>query len=413
MTERSACEHGRPRDASTDEMEALILQERMARVGRKLLVMSGKGGVGKSTVAVNLAVALAGEGLRVGLLDVDVHGPSLPVLLGLTGTHARLEGGDIAPVMVTDSLKVMSIAFLLPRESDAVIWRGPMKYGVIRQFLTDVNWGELDVLVVDCPPGTGDEPLAVAQLAGEGSEAVLVTTPQDVALSDVRRSVSFCRSVELPIAGIIENMSGMLCPHCGQAVPLFGTDGGERLARQTGLKLLGRVAIDPRIVTCGDQGRPFVRELPSDAPAAEAFGQIVAGLLETTPCPAAICNGSEPTLKETGQMRIAIPLADGKLCMHFGHCQEFALLEVDEESRKIVNQTRLTPPPHEPGVLPRWLGEQGADVIIAGGMGQRAQMLFQQAGVTVATGAPAQGPEEVVQSWLDGTLELGANACDH
>ncbi|NLE39243.1 MAG: Mrp/NBP35 family ATP-binding protein, partial [Pirellulaceae bacterium] len=202
----------------------------MCRIGMKLLVMSGKGGVGKSTVAANLAVSLALAGKTVGLLDVDIHGPSIPKLMGLENERLISHAGGIAPIEIGGNLKVMSIGFLVPNAADAVIWRGPMKYGVIRQFLKDVEWGTLDYLVIDAPPGTGDEPLSVAQLVGQPAGAILVTTPQELAVADVRRSVSFCEKVSLPVVGIIENMSGLICPHCHETIPLFKTGGGEALS---------------------------------------------------------------------------------------------------------------------------------------------------------------------------------------
>ena len=251
-----------------------MLQTRMEGVGRKLLVLSGKGGVGKSTVAVNLAVSLAQSGRKVGLLDVDLHGPSIPKMLGLEGRRlGSTTDGGIEPIQVMENLAVVSVGLLLDSLDDAVIWRGPMKHGVIRQFLADVAWGKLDYLVIDSPPGTGDEPLSVAQMAGQGAWAVVVTTPQQVALADVRRSISFCHRVMLPIAGLVENMSGLVCPRCGEVIQLFGSGGGEALATAMKVPFLGRVPLSPAVVTSGDAGRPVLGG-PSDDPAARAFQQV-------------------------------------------------------------------------------------------------------------------------------------------
>jgi ATP-binding protein involved in chromosome partitioning len=247
----------KPVDEETRERETLQLQQRMAEIKHKLLVLSGKGGVGKSTVAVNLAVALAKAGRQVGLLDVDIHGPSVPKLTGLEGQTPHSDGMALLPVRVADNLAVMSIGFLLTNKADAVIWRGPLKYNVIREFLKDVAWGTLDYLVIDCPPGTGDEPLSVAQLAGPNAEAIIVTTPQELSVSDVRRCVTFCRQVNLPVFGILENMSGFTCPQCGARVDLFKVGGGETLARETNVAFLGRIPLDPEIVVSGDSGVPF------------------------------------------------------------------------------------------------------------------------------------------------------------
>ena len=256
-----------------------VLQARMSGIRRRLFVLSGKGGVGKSTVAVNLAVALARRGRQVGLLDVDVHGPSVPTLLRVPDGRIRLHDDSMLPVEGPAGLKIMSIGYLTTSGNDAIVWRGPLKFSVVRQFLRDVQWGELDDLVVDCPPGTGDEPLAVVQLAGKPAAAVVVTTPQQVAVADVRRCLTFCRLVDLPIAGLVENMSGFVCPHCGRAVDLFGAGGGEALARETGVPLLGRVPFDPAVVAGGDAGSPFAM-LDADTPTARAFHGIVDRLLE-------------------------------------------------------------------------------------------------------------------------------------
>jgi len=268
-------------DESQQQMDQAVLEKRMGGIRQKILVMSGKGGVGKSTVAVRLAVGLAEAGCSVGLLDVDIHGPSVPQLLGLQGREIRADEQAMQPVMVHDRLKVMSIGFLVSSAQDAVIWRGPMKYHVIRQFLKDVDWGPLDYLVVDSPPGTGDEPLSVAQLVGKPAMALLVTTPQDLAVSDVRRSVSFCRAVDLPVLGIVENMSGYVCPSCGHHVDIFKTGGGETLAAETGVDFLGKVPLDPGIVAQGDAGHSLTdRQEPRVSE--QGFRQIVETILERT-----------------------------------------------------------------------------------------------------------------------------------
>jgi len=269
----------RPEESEQDFRERQALAQRMCQIRHKLLVMSGKGGVGKSTVAANLAISLAAAGKEVGLLDVDIHGPSIPQLMGLDGGHVVTHGDELIPVQAAPNLKVISIGFLLPSNRDAVIWRGPMKYGVIRQFLKDVAWGPLDYLVIDSPPGTGDEPLSVAQLVGQPAGAILVTTPQELAVADVRRSVSFCEKVSLPVVGIIENMSGFVCPHCGGQIELFKAGGGESLAREMNVPFLGRIPIDPQIVACGDSGTPYVHRFAA-SPAAKAFAEAVRRVMD-------------------------------------------------------------------------------------------------------------------------------------
>ncbi len=262
------------------EMEAFLnnqaLQERLQKIKHKIIVLSGKGGVGKSTVAVNLAVALLAAGRRVGLLDVDIHGPSIPKMLHLENTRVEATPEAILPVE-KDGLKVMSIGFLIQDPDDAVIWRGPMKMGVIEQFLKDVEWGALDYLIIDSPPGTGDEPLSVCQLVRDPDGAVIVTTPQDVATSDVRRSITFCRRLGLPVLGVVENMSGFVCPKCGAVTNIFKTGGGARMAQDMGVPFLGRIPLDRAVDEAGDAGRPFVEEAGTET--AQAFARIVAPIL--------------------------------------------------------------------------------------------------------------------------------------
>jgi len=246
------------------------LDRRLGSIRHKIIVLSGKGGVGKSSVAANLAITLAQQGKSVGLLDIDIHGPSVPRLLGLEGSQVRGTEDTIIPVATAAGVKVMSIGFLLRTGDDAVIWRGPLKYNVIKQFLRDVEWGDLDYLIIDSPPGTGDEPLSVAQLIADADGTVIVTTPQALAISDVRKSISFARQLQLPVLGVIENMSGFVCPECGASVDVFGTGGGEEMAGDMGVPFLGRIPIDPGIVGAGDAGE-LGSYLESDSPGAKAF----------------------------------------------------------------------------------------------------------------------------------------------
>ncbi len=251
------CGSGGHGDAPPNPMEERV-KEAVKKVRHKIVVMSGKGGVGKSTVAVNLAVALARRGHKVGLVDVDLHGPSVAGMLGLT--DARLTGTEdekVLPIPFMGNLDVLSMQNLLPGRDDAVIWRGPMKIGAIRQFLGDIDWGERDYLIIDAPPGTGDEPLTLAQDV-DGLRAVVVTTPQETSLADVRKSINFCSQVSLPIAGVVENMSGYACPKCGNVDDLFGSGGGETLAAEMNVPFLGKIPLDPRVVVAGDQGKPFL-----------------------------------------------------------------------------------------------------------------------------------------------------------
>lgn len=222
-----------------------------------VMVLSGKGGVGKSTVAVNVAVALAHR-MQVGLLDADLHGPNVPKMLGIEDQPMPTRDGKLYPVITPHNLAVASIAFALPTRDAPVIWRGPLKMKAIQQFLEDVEWGDLDLLVVDLPPGTGDEALSVAQLVGKAAIAVVVTTPQAVALLDASKAVTFARKVGVERIGVVENMSTLVCPHCQQEIDLYGRGGGERLAVQMGVPFLGRIPLIPDVVRGGDAGRPAV-----------------------------------------------------------------------------------------------------------------------------------------------------------
>lgn len=254
-----------------EEQDASV-RNSLGRIKNKFIVMSGKGGVGKTSTAVNLSIALARKGFQVGIMDVDLHGPDVPRMLGLEGMPDLNSNRKLTPLRYSDRLGVISMESFLPKRDDAIIWRGPLKFSAIRQFIADVEWGDLDFLVIDAPPGTGDEPLTVAQQIPE-AQAIIVTTPQEVALADVRKSISFCRTVKLEIFGLVENMSGLACPHCGEKIDLFGAGGGERTATEMGIRFLGRIPIDPKMVACGDSGRSF-QESYADSPVTHAFSAI-------------------------------------------------------------------------------------------------------------------------------------------
>ncbi len=249
------------------------LEKRLGGIRRKLMVMSGKGGVGKTTVAVNLGVILAMEGLRVGLLDADIHGPNVPKMLGVELQPLGGTRGGLRPIEVLPNLHIISMAYLIPNRDNPVVWRGPLKHSAISQFISEVEWGPLDFFIIDLPPGTGDEPLSVAHLIKNVDGSIIVTTPQDVALLDSRKSVNFSRILNIPVVGIVENMSGMKCPHCGNDIPLFKIGGGERAARELNVPFLGRIPIDPEMVQKCDSGMPYVMAYP-DSEATTAFREI-------------------------------------------------------------------------------------------------------------------------------------------
>ena len=404
----------RPGEADRDYLDRQQLARRMCRIRHKIIVLSGKGGVGKSTVAVSIAVSLSALGHRVGLLDIDIHGPSVPRLLGLEGRQVAGNGTALLPVSFSENLKVMSTGFMLRARNDAVIWRGPMKYSAIKQFLRDVEWGDLDYLVIDAPPGTGDEPLSVCQLLENAGGAVVVTTPQELALLDVRKSISFCKQLGVQVLGVVENMSGFVCPKCGEVTHVFKSGGAESMSNEMGVPFLGRIPIDPDLVVACDAGAVFDYFRSGDG-IVESFRQIIGPVMakEEKERRRERSGSEESVQRRNGDMRIAIPVAGGKLSPHFGHCEEFVLVDVDIDDKSIAAKTTLAAPEHQPGLLPRWLAERGATAIIAGGMGMRAQNLFAEQGIVVVVGAPAGDPETIVKEYLAGTLQTGDNICDH
>ena len=262
-----------------DKMKEKI-NHRMDKIKHKLIIISGKGGVGKSMIAVNLAYGLLFQGKAVGILDIDIHGPSLAKMVGIEDRRLRFSDNEvIEPIAITSSLKIVTIASLLEDADTPIIWRGPLKMKLISQFLGDVNWGELDYLVIDSPPGTGDEPLSVAQLVPGLSGAIIVTTPQEIALLDSRKSVNFAKTLKVSVIGIIENMSGLICPHCGKEIDLFKTGGGEKAAAELEVAFLGRIPIEPTIVDSTDQGRPFIRAY-GKTPTARLMDGIVGKIMQ-------------------------------------------------------------------------------------------------------------------------------------
>jgi ATP-binding protein involved in chromosome partitioning len=268
-------EHHEPRRAASEQEQRLKMK--MSKIKHKIAVISGKGGVGKSTVTVNLAAsfALQGHTDKVGVLDADITGPCVPKMLGLKGQ--KLVGGPagmIFPVTARLGIKVVSMDFLLPSDEAPVIWRGPLKMKAISQFLSDISWGELDFLFIDLPPGTGDEPLSIMQLIPEMDGVVIVTIPSEVSQIVVKKAVTFSRKLNIPVIGIIENMSGFICPKCGAEIDIFKAGGGKKIAKDLSVPYLGKIPIDPAICVDSDSGTPFVAENPASS-TAKAFGEII------------------------------------------------------------------------------------------------------------------------------------------
>ncbi len=287
--EKKGCEESKPCETcklasacSSDEKkehDKNRMREKLFHIRHKIMVMSGKGGVGKSTVSTNLAVSLARSGYEVGILDADLHGPDVPRMLGIESQHLKGRHGSVDPVEVFTGLKAVSMALFAGDPDKAIVWRGPAKHTAIKQFLGEVNWGNLDFLLIDLPPGTGDEPLSVAKLIKDVDGAIIVTTPQDVALLDSRKAVSFSKLIDVPVLGIIENMSGMVCPHCHESIDLFKVGGGEKAAAELEVPFLGRIPIDPRVVSKCDAGEPFVTD-SVDSETKQAFAGITLRVLE-------------------------------------------------------------------------------------------------------------------------------------
>ena len=258
------------------QSETEKIQEKFSKIKQKIVVLSGKGGVGKSTVSTNLAVGLSLKNYKVGLLDVDLHGPNVPNMLGLKNTSPKITSEGIYPVKYSENLKVISIGFFA-KDEDAIIWRGPLKHKAIQQFLTDTVWGELDFLIADCPPGTGDEILSIYHVLSKVDGAIIVATPQNVALADVKRSIRFCQETKIPIIGIIENMSGFVCPKCGAKIDIFKTNGAKNLAKKYNIPFLGKIPIEPALVQAEDEGKPYVKYYP-ESETTKAFLQIIENL---------------------------------------------------------------------------------------------------------------------------------------
>ncbi len=265
--------------------ERTKIVKNMERVKHKLVVMSGKGGVGKSTVAANLAVAL-GKDRQVGIVDVDITGPDIPKILGIEDLRLQATEDGIQPARADNDVKAVSMAYFTIERDTAVIWRGPLKMKAINQMLGDVDWGELDYLIIDLPPGTSDEPLSIAQNIPDADGAIIVTTPQDVALLDVRKAISFANTLNMPVVGIVENMSGYTCPECGHHVDVFKKGGGEAAAKELGLPFLGRIPLDPEVVVGGDAGKPFVLARPKSE-TTKAFQQVVEKVIQLVEGPPA------------------------------------------------------------------------------------------------------------------------------
>ncbi len=384
-------------NTNLDEQNQRI-KEKLEKVKHTIVVMSGKGGVGKSTLSTNIAYGLSLKGRKVGLLDADLHGPNIPQMLGVEGRKLpTIE----EPLKLSDNLKVTSLSFYMKSSDDPIIWRGPAKIGAINQLIGDVSWGEIDYLVVDLPPGTGDEPLTIAQALGDTDGSVIVTTPQKVAILDSRKSVKFSKLLNLPILGIVENMSGLVCPHCNERIDIFKSGGGEAAAKEMEVDLLGKIPMTPEMVEAGDSGKPYIFSNKEGA-AYNALNSVIEKIINKV---------EVKDMTKEKLVKVAFPTNDGQeVETHFGHCKKFAVYSIQEG--KVTDTSVVDAPPHEPGLLPRFLGEMGATTIITGGMGQRAIDLFKNQNIDVILGARGSILENL-DIYLKGNLYSKGSACSH
>jgi Mrp family chromosome partitioning ATPase/predicted Fe-Mo cluster-binding NifX family protein len=384
---------------ANDSMEEGLVKSALSHIKHKLMVMSGKGGVGKSTIATCLAIALAQKGDRVGLLDIDLHGPSIPHLLNISGLlevssiHQKL-----LPMEIMPNLEVISIECVMADKDQAVIWRGPLKHSAIKQFITEVQWGDLDYLVVDSPPGTGDEPLSVAQLIPD-AQAIIVTTPQEVALADVRKSIAFCRQTQMDITGMIENMSGFICPHCGKGVDIFKTGGGERTALAANVAFLGRLPFDFELVEAGDEGKLVKYMQNQEKHYNKVFFQIVYKLLERLQ-QMQIKPISLNEIRAKKAYKVAIALKVGKPAPFLVDCDEIAMIYVrDSQIEKVDKIT-----PSEQHLTPKAFVDLGADLVMTKDIREKAKYIFDKNKVGVVLDIPDASPEELVKAFIKGDL---------
>lgn len=369
------------------------VRDQLARIRHKIMIMSGKGGVGKSTVAVNLAVGLSLQDFMVGLLDVDLHGPNIPKMLGIRREKLpRRPDGRLGAIVYSPNLKVLSIEPLLPKEDAAIIWRGPLKISAIKQFIGDIDWGKLDYLVIDAPPGTGDEPLTVAQTIPD-AYALVVTTPQEVSLIDVQKSINFCRKVKMRLLGLVENMSGFICPHCGKELDLFKRGGGERLAEELGIRFLGRIPVDPRVVAAGDAGKPMIAAYPESV-TARAFEELVHNVVAAT-------EEMWRDVEEGRYMRVAVPLDGARVAQDPTSADLFAVYDIEGGQIRVKDVVKRP----EDQDLESFLKEQVATHLLAPQVPSEWRERLEAARIRVVTGGSREvGPDTLIQDLLAGII---------
>lgn len=359
------------------ELQAIRLQEHLQKIKNKIVVLSGKGGVGKSTVAASLAAKLSLQGFKTGLLDVDLHGPSIPTMFGVKSQKLESNNGLFVPVQINENLKLMSVEFFLEDTDSPLIWRGPMKIGIIRQFISDTQWDDLDFLIIDSPPGTGDEPLTVAQDIS-GSKTVIVTTPQEIALTDVRKSIEFCLKLNMPILGVIENLGFIQCPHCLEKIDVYRGAGADSLYSKYGVEPLGRIPIIPVVSEKMDSGKIMDLFSEQDSLYNDIFSIIVSKILQQNNL------AGVDSLMKVGLVILENKGMDSIISEHFGQCENFLIAEIEDRKVKSFDV-------HKNDVAHGGGGckavdeilKYGINYVIAGGMGGGAQMKFTNAGVKI------------------------------
>jgi len=379
--------------------QEMMVREALKKIKNKVMILSGKGGVGKSTVSVCLATDLANRGYKTGILDVDLHGPSVPRMLGISGLLDIDSEKHLIPKTVMKNLSVVSIEYLLADKDQAVIWRGPLKHSAIAQFIGQVAWGELDYLVIDSPPGTGDEPLSVAQLIPD-AKGVIVTQPQEISLADVRKCITFCKHVEMEPIGIIENMSGIICPHCGKKFHIFKSGGGEKIALITGLPFLGTLNFDPDLVDAADKGKLVSYISDEKRPYNQDFKKITDNVIkrveETRVEPISV-----EEIRRRRWIRVAIPLFKDKVAPILPQADEIAVFHVIEG--RIEESARLRPEGKHT-ITPADISQLKVNLVILKDIKEKAKYVFNRYKIGVVSNAPDLPPEKLIEEFLAGRL---------
>ena len=377
--------------------QEMMVREALKKIKNKVMILSGKGGVGKSTVSVCLATDLANRGYKTGILDVDLHGPSVPRMLGISGLLDIDSEKHLIPKTVMKNLSVVSIEYLLADKNQAVIWRGPLKHSAIAQFIGQVTWGELDYLVIDSPPGTGDEPLSVAQLIPD-AKGVIVTQPQEISLADVRKCITFCKHVEMEPIGIIENMSGIICPYCGKKFHIFKSGGGEKIALITGLPFLGTLNFDPDLVDAADKGKLVSYMSDEKRPYNQDFKKITDNVIkrieETKVEPVSL-----EEIRKSKWIKIAVPLSKEKVAsLH--DADRIVIYEAVDGNVRYLNTVK-----QEGHIRPSDIKNFQVNLIIVKDIKDKARYVLNRDRIGVVSNVPDLPPEKLIKEFLAGSLK--------